>query len=87
MHVGSADCHRLRPALPRELQLYGLETFVEGDPSLLTVEEVSKMKSSADLLGELAMLISSPGRAVAGCLSAPQSKIAGCLEALIDRAA
>lgn len=68
-------------------QLKLKQAIIEGDPNLLTIEAVSKMKSGAELLGELAMLIGSPGRAVAGCLRAPQSKIAGCLEALIDKAA
>jgi large subunit ribosomal protein L10 len=59
----------------------------EGDPELLTVEILSKMKGKNELLGEVAMLVSSPGRSIAGCLSSPQSKIAGCLKAMIDKAA
>jgi large subunit ribosomal protein L10 len=61
--------------------------ILDGDPTLLTVVEVSKFKSKAELLGEVAMLISSPGRAVAGCLQSPQSKIAGCLKAIVEKAA
>lgn len=57
----------------------------DGDPELFTVEELSKMKGLRELLGEIAMLISSPGRAVAGCLQSPQAKIAGCLKAIADK--
>lgn len=63
------------------------QAILDGDPNLLTVEEVSKMKSSAEVLGELAMLIGSPGRGVAACIASPQSKIAGCLKVLVDKAA
>jgi large subunit ribosomal protein L10 len=59
--------------------------IVEGDPNLATVEEVSRMKGRRELVGEIAMLLSSPGRAIAGCLKAPQSKLAGCLKAIVDK--
>jgi ribosomal protein L10 len=59
----------------------------EGDPMLLTVEQLSKMRTKSEILGEVAMLIASPGRAIAGCLRSPQAKIAGCLKAMIDKAA
>ena len=68
-------------------QLKLKQAIIEGDPHLYTVEEVSKLKGRGELVGEIAMLIASPGRAVAGCLRAPQAKIAGCLEAVVDRAA
>jgi large subunit ribosomal protein L10 len=60
---------------------------VEGDAGLLTIEEVSKLKSRGEVVGEVLMLISSPGRALAGCLRSPQSKIAGCLKVIADKAA
>ena len=63
------------------------QAIIDGDPDLLTVEEVSKMKSRVDVLGELALLIGSPARAVAACVASPQSRIAGCLKALADKAA
>ena len=59
----------------------------EGDPELLTIEQLAKMKSRRDLVGEVAMLISSPGRALAACLASPQGKVAGCLKAIIEKAA
>jgi large subunit ribosomal protein L10 len=63
------------------------QAMLEGDPELFTVEELSKMRGRGELLGEVAMLISSPGRAIAGCLGAPAARIAGCLKARIDEAA
>lgn len=63
------------------------KAIYEGDPDLLTVEQLAKMKTKRDLLGEIAMLVASPGRAIAGCLSSPQARIAGCLKAMADKAA
>jgi len=63
------------------------QAILDGDPSLVTVEELSKMRGRRELLGEVAMLVGSPGRAIAGCLRSPQSKIAGCLKTLADKAA
>jgi large subunit ribosomal protein L10 len=63
------------------------QAILEGQPDLLTVVELSKLKSRKEMIGDLASLISAPGRAVAACLSAPQSRIAGCLEALVEKAA
>jgi large subunit ribosomal protein L10 len=59
----------------------------EGDRALITVEALSRMRGKRELLGELAMLLASPGRALAGCLRSPQAKIAGCLKTLADKAA
>ena len=61
------------------------QAIVDGDADLLTVEDLSRMKSGRELLGELAMLVLSPGRSIAGCLCSPQSKIAGCLKAIAEK--
>lgn len=63
------------------------QAIIEGDPRLLTVEELSKLKTRSELVGEISALLMSPGRVVAGCLSGPQSRIAGCLKAMVDKAA
>lgn len=60
--------------------------IIEGDPDLCTVEELSRMKGKRELVGEIGMLITSPGRRLAGCLGSPAAKIAGCLKAKIDQA-
>jgi len=70
----------------KEFSELGLkEAIVEGDSDLLTVAQLSKMKGRLELVGEVAMLVSSPGRALAGCMSSPQGKIAGCLKAIADK--
>ena len=68
-------------------QLKLKQALVDGDPELLTVEQLSKMKGRGELLGDLAWLMASPARALAGCLGSPQSRIVGCLKTMIDRAA
>lgn len=60
---------------------------LDGDPGLLTIEQVSKMRGKGEILGELSMLIGSPGRAIAGCMRSPQGKIAGCLKTISEKAA
>ncbi len=66
-------------------QLKLKSAILEGDESLFTVQELSKMRSRLEIIGEVAMLASSPGRAIAGSVSSPQSKIAGCLKAIADK--
>lgn len=61
------------------------EAIIEGDPDLFNVADVAKMLSRRELIGEVAMLVSSPGRAVAGCIGSPAGKIAGCLKTLSER--
>lgn len=68
-------------------QLQLKHAIIEGAPELVTIDQLSKMKSRLELIGEIAMLVSSPGRSIAGCLAGPQSKIAGCLKALAEKAA
>lgn len=63
------------------------QAMLEGETELLTVAELSKLKSRAELVADVSMLVSSPGRSIAGCLGSPGSKIAGCLKAMIDKAA
>ncbi|MHC5110154.1 MAG: 50S ribosomal protein L10 [Planctomycetota bacterium] len=77
------DAAKVLVAAAKEFENLTLkEAVVEGD--LFTVTEVSKMKGRLELLGEVAMLVASPGRALAGCLSSPQGKIAGCLKKMIE---
>ncbi len=63
------------------------QALIDGDPSLLSIEAVSKMRGKREILGELSMLIASPGRALAGCMRSPQGKIAGCLKTISEKAA
>lgn len=68
-------------------QLELKQAIIEGDATLLTVRDVSRLKSHRELLGEVAMLVAAPARALAGCLQSPPARIAGCLKAIIDKAA
>ena len=63
------------------------KAIFDGDPSLMTVEELSKVKGKRELLGEVLMLISSPGRAIAGCMQGAGGRIAGCIKSMADKAA
>lgn len=72
----------------KELGHIGLkEAILEGDPNLVTVEALAQMKSKDELVGEIGMLVASPGRALAGCLQGAGGKIAGCLKTLAEREA
>jgi len=72
----------------KEFETLKLKSAVfDGDADLLTVEALSKMKGLGELLGEIAMLVSAPGRNLAACASSPGGKIAGCLKAIADKAA
>ena len=60
--------------------------LLDGDPELIEVERLASFKNRTELLGELAMLIASPGRRLAGCLRGPGGRIAGCLQAMVEKA-
>ena len=59
--------------------------IIDGDPQLVSVEALSRMKGRRELAAEIAMLMQSPGRAIAACLISPQGKIAGCLKAMAEK--
>jgi len=59
--------------------------MLDGDSELIDVAKLAKMKSRVELLGEVAMLIASPARSVAGCLAGPGGRIAGCLKTMADK--
>jgi large subunit ribosomal protein L10 len=61
------------------------EGLIEGDRETISVDVLSKMKGRKELLSELAMLIGSPGRRLAGALNSAGGKIAGCLKAMGDK--
>jgi large subunit ribosomal protein L10 len=80
------DLAKKLTSLTREFaELKLKEAIFEGDSQLLTVELLSKMKSRVELLGDVAALISGPGRRLAGAIGSPQAKIAGCLKAIADK--
>lgn len=75
-------------AVTKDIESLKLKNAIfDGDAELIAVAELAKMKGFDELMSEIAQLVSSPGRAIAGCLQSPQGKIAGCLEAMIEKAA
>ena len=75
-------------ALAKEYPAIKLKNgLLVGDRELLPVSEMAALKGHDELIGEVAGLITSPGRAIAGCLSSPQGKIAGCLKTIVEREA
>jgi large subunit ribosomal protein L10 len=59
--------------------------MIEGDRELIPVVKLAKLKGRAELVGEVAMLISSPGRSLAGALAGAGGRIAGCLKAIAEK--
>jgi len=59
--------------------------ILHGDPALIDVEELARMKSRSELLGELAMLFASPAGLLAGAVAGPGGRIAGCLKAIAEK--
>lgn len=56
-----------------------------GETDLIDVERLATMKSRVELLGDVAMLIASPGRKLAGAIASPAGKIAGCIKVLAEK--
>ncbi len=59
--------------------------IMEGDPDLVSVAQLAQMKGRLELVADIGMLISSPGRALASALQSAGGKIAGCLKEMIEK--
>jgi len=59
--------------------------MLDGDPELIDLKQLAKMKSREELIAEVAMLISSPARNIAGCLAAAGGRLAGCIKAIAEK--
>lgn len=57
---------------------------VDGETSAYPIEEISKRRSKNEIIGEVIMLATSPGRRIAGCLNTG-GKVAGCIKTIIDK--
>lgn len=71
----------------KEYPLKFKEAMIDGDPSLLTVEQLAKMKSRMELLGDVAGCIGGPGRLLAGAIGGAQGRVAGCIKAIAEKEA
>jgi large subunit ribosomal protein L10 len=58
--------------------------LVEGETQPIPIEEISKRRSKQEVLGEVVMLVTSPGRRIAGCLNTG-GRVAGCIKAIIEK--
>jgi large subunit ribosomal protein L10 len=59
--------------------------LVEGDPDLIPVEHIARMKSVAEIRADVVAQIMPPGRRVAGCVVGPARRVAGCIKALAEK--
>jgi len=59
--------------------------MLDGDPQLIDVEQLSRMKGRMELLGEVAGILRGPGARLAGCLVGPGGRIAGCFKAIVEK--
>ena len=59
--------------------------MIDGDPDLVNVEKMATFKTRIEVLGEVAMLIASPGRRIAASIQSPAAKIAGCAKTIADK--
>jgi len=59
--------------------------MLEGEPELIAVETLAKMKNRLELLAELAGQIISPAARLAGCLAGPGGRLAGCIKAMEEK--
>jgi large subunit ribosomal protein L10 len=61
------------------------QAMIDGDPNLMLVEDLAKFLSRGELFSKIALLLSSPGRAVAGAVAGPQGRLAGCIKAIAEK--
>lgn len=61
------------------------QSILEGDPDLIEVERVARMKGRVELLSDLAGLLLSPAASLAGCLKGPGGRLAGCFKAMAEK--
>lgn len=59
--------------------------LIEGDPDLVPVEDIARMKSLAELRAQLSAQALSPGRKLAACIVGPAGRIAGCIKSLAEK--
>ena len=85
--TSAIDVAKLLAAATKEYPELELKLgILEGDPDLIEVAQLAKMMGRDELLAEVAMLIASPGRRLAGAIGGPAGRLAGCVKAIVDKA-
>jgi large subunit ribosomal protein L10 len=80
------DVAREVAAIPKKITVKIRSAYVEGTIlSADAAQSLSKMKSRAELQGEIIMLANSPARRLASAIISPAGKIAGCIKTLADK--
>jgi large subunit ribosomal protein L10 len=80
------DVAREVAAIPKKITVKIRSAYVEGTVlGADAAQSLSKMKSRAELQGEIVMLANSPARRLASAIISPASKIAGCIKTLADK--
>jgi len=59
--------------------------IIEGDPDLVPVEQIARMKSVTELRADLAGGVLGPGRRLAAAISGPAGLVASCLKTLVEK--
>ena len=80
------DVARVIDAIPKKISVRIRGAYVEG--ATLNAESakgLAKMKSRAELQGEIIMLANSPARRLASAIVSPAGIIAGCIKTLADK--
>mgnify|MGYP001324053277 CR=1 FL=1 len=70
--------------LVKEYPTIELKQAIADGEDIITLEEMSKRRSRAELQGDVVMIFLSPARRIAGQLKVG-SKIAGCVKAVADK--
>jgi len=58
---------------------------IEGDSDLIPVVEIARMKTRAELQGDVVMLLLSPWRRVCAQVTGPWAKVAGCVKVIAEK--
>ena len=61
------------------------EGMIEGDPELIPVARIAKMRNRGELNAEVAGLFTSPARRLAGCLVGPAALVVACVKMIAEK--
>lgn len=73
---------KLREEFP---QLELKRGMIEGDPDLMEVERIAKLRSKAEIQSEVAAIVRAPAGRISGAVRSAAGRIAGCIQAIVER--